>query len=153
MENAGALGFGLIIGWYVYYINRYRKADVQFSDITTLVGAIGGGALLSLFDSEEGSLSQILFGYYGIGLAVGFFAYFIALIILVGMSKGAFNATWFLDGRRLDPPAGWAIPEGAKQTFTPMQSGMGTTFIVNLPGGGQSTVTPEPVNQARPPRE
>ena len=33
----GAAGFGAIIGWYVYYINRYRKGDVQFSDLTTLV--------------------------------------------------------------------------------------------------------------------
>lgn len=152
MENAGALAFGLIIGWYVYYINRYRKADVQFSDITTLVGAIGGGALLSLFDAEQGTLAPILFGYYGIGLAVGFFAYFLTLIILVRMSRGAFNATWFLDGRRLDPPAGWAIPEGAKQSVTPMASQMGTTFIVNFPGGGQSTVTPDPVDEERPPR-
>ena len=41
----GSGGFGTIIGWYVYYINRYRKGDVQFSDLTTLVGVIGGGAI------------------------------------------------------------------------------------------------------------
>jgi hypothetical protein len=39
----GAGAFGAIIGWYVYYINRYRKSDVQLGDITTLVGVLGGG--------------------------------------------------------------------------------------------------------------
>ena len=28
----GAGLFGLLIGWYVYYINRYRKGDVQLND-------------------------------------------------------------------------------------------------------------------------
>jgi hypothetical protein len=42
IQVLGAGGFGALIGWYVYYINRYRRADVQLSDIVTLVGAIGG---------------------------------------------------------------------------------------------------------------
>lgn len=43
LEFWGAFAFGSIIGWYVYYINRYRKGDVGFNDITVLIGAIGGG--------------------------------------------------------------------------------------------------------------
>src|SRR5829696_1948002 len=45
----GAAGFGALIGWYVYYINRYRKSDVQFSDLTTVIGILGGAAMLNLF--------------------------------------------------------------------------------------------------------
>ena len=28
-KMTGALAFGVVIGWYVYYVNRYRKGDVQ----------------------------------------------------------------------------------------------------------------------------
>ncbi len=94
IQIAGAICFGALIGWYVYYINRYRKSDVQLSDIVTLIGAIGGGAVLALFKAGTD-----LFGGYGIGLAIGFFGYFIVLIFLVGISKN-FDVDWFLDGRR-----------------------------------------------------
>ena len=67
IARLGAFGFGLLIGWYVYYINRYRKGDVQFSDLTTLIGVIGGGGITALFGASSGAL----FGAYGIGLAVG----------------------------------------------------------------------------------
>lgn len=104
IKSIGALAFGMIIGWYVYYVNRYRKGDVQFSDITTLVGAIGGGALLKLFDPADATkaISQELFGWYGLGLAVGFFGYFLVLIALVNRSENFFS-DWFLDGRRKNP--------------------------------------------------
>ena len=75
----GAAGFGFVIGWFVYYINRYRKGDVQFSDITTLIGILGGGAIMALFKAETD-----LFGAYGIGLFVGFFGYFLFLTLWVG---------------------------------------------------------------------
>ncbi|MDQ0473451.1 hypothetical protein [Labrys wisconsinensis] len=101
IPGLGAAGFGCIIGWLVYYINRYRKADVQFSDLTTIVGIVGGAGVTSLF----GGADKALFGAYGIGLFVGFFGYFIALIVLVHNSGGVFGATWFLDGRRKKPAA------------------------------------------------
>lgn len=113
-SSFGALGFGLILGWYTYYINRYRKSDVQFSDITTLVAAIGGAAVLALFPA-----GSALFGWYGIGLACGFFAYFVTLLILVWMSEN-FDADWFLDGRRKDPADGVSIPGDAKKNIAPM---------------------------------
>jgi hypothetical protein len=111
----GAGGIGLIVGWFVYYINRYRKSDVQFSDLTTIIGILGGASITQLF----GSGAQSLFGAYGIGLSIGFFGYFIALIILVRMSEN-FNSDWFLDGRRKDPSAPWAIPGTARPTVSPM---------------------------------
>jgi hypothetical protein len=94
IQKLGAGGFGALIGWYVYYINRYRKGDVQISDLVTLLGAIGGTAVLALFPAKSD-----LFGAYGVGLAIGFFGYFMVLVVLVGVSKN-FDVDWFLDGRR-----------------------------------------------------
>lgn len=94
LQLLGAGGFGAIIGWYVYYINRYRKSDVQLGDLVTLVGVLGGGSMLALFPARTD-----LFGAYGIGLSVGFFGYFLALIIMVAVSKN-FGVDFFLDGRR-----------------------------------------------------
>ena len=45
----GAFGFGLVLGWFLYLINRYRKGDVQLGDITTVVGALGGASVTALF--------------------------------------------------------------------------------------------------------
>ncbi len=93
LQIFGAIGFGTIIGWLVYYINRYRTGDVQFSDLATVIGIIGGGAILTLF--PEGT---DLFGGYGIGLFIGFFSYFLYLNVQVRISKN-FTVDWFLDGR------------------------------------------------------
>ena len=110
----GAGGFGAIIGWYVYYINRYRKGGVQFSDLITVIGIIGGGAILKLFPA-----STDLFGAYGIGLFLGFFGYFLTLWAMVGTSIN-FNVDWFLDGRRRKLSTEEEIPEGTRQTITSM---------------------------------
>ena len=72
----GAGGFGAVIGWYLYFINRYRKGDVQIGDITTVIGAIGGGAVTALFDPHK---TGDLFSAYGLGLAIGFFTYFLGI--------------------------------------------------------------------------
>ena len=101
----GAAAFGTLIGWYVYYINRYRKSDVQFSDLTTIIGIIGGAAVLNLFPS-----STPLFGAYGIGLFVGFFGYFASLLLLI-RSSANFDADFLLDGRRRElTGTGYYIP-------------------------------------------
>jgi hypothetical protein len=52
LQLLGACGFGALIGWLVYYTNRYRRGEVQFSDLVTLVGVIGGGAVLTLFPAN-----------------------------------------------------------------------------------------------------
>jgi hypothetical protein len=90
IQLLGAGSFGVLIGWYVYYINRYRKSDVQLSDLVTLIGVLGGGAILALFPARSD-----LFGAYGIGLFAGFFGYFLTLIILVGFSRN-FTSDWFV---------------------------------------------------------
>jgi len=111
----GAGAFGALIGWFVYYINRYRKADVQLSDLVTLIGVIGGGAILTLFPQKTD-----LFGAYGIGLAAGFFLYLFVLIILVRVS-GNFDIDWFLDGRRKKPVDPYYIPAGVRPTVSSME--------------------------------
>jgi len=114
VQLLGAGGLGFVIGWYVYYINRYRAGDVQISDVLTLIGAVGGAAVTALFPSRSD-----LFGAYGIGLFVGFTLYFLILVILVGVSPN-FDADWFLDGRRRTLADGYYIPEGTAVTHRPM---------------------------------
>lgn len=125
IQFAGATGFGMIIGWYVYYINRYRKGDVQLSDLVTVIGIIGGSAVLALFPRGTD-----LFGAYGTGLAVGFFGYFLVLVILVSVSKN-FNVDWFLDGRRTLPDGRVWVPETGQNP----QGGVG--MIIEPKEGGQ----------------
>ena len=101
----GAGAFGLLIGWYIYYINRHRKGDVQLGDLVTLIGVLGGGAILAIFPAKTD-----LFGAYGIGLATGFFLYFLVLIVLVAISRN-FSFDWFLDGRSKGPDGRVVVPE------------------------------------------
>ena len=88
----GAFFFGTVIGWFTYFVNRYRT-NVALGDVATVIGAVGGGAVLALF--PEGT---DLFGAYGIGLAVGFFGYFVVLLVMVLCSKDH-KVSWFLEGR------------------------------------------------------
>jgi hypothetical protein len=129
LQIIGALCFGLIVGWYVYYINRYRTGKVQFSDLVTVIGIIGGGAVLALFKAETD-----LFGAYGIGLAIGFFSYFVVLLILVQASAN-FDWDWFLDGRRIRPGDNYWIPEGIMETVTVMDKKLDASSS----GAGQDT--------------
>jgi hypothetical protein len=105
LQLFGAGCFGAIIGWYVYYRNRYRKGEVQMSDLVTVIGVLGGTAVLALFPSGTD-----LFGAYGIGLVAGFFGYFLVLVILVRVSEN-FTADWFLDGRRKLPDGTIFVPQ------------------------------------------
>lgn len=97
LQLAGAFAFGAVIGWYLYFVNRYRKDSVALADIVTALSAIGGGAVLALFPA-----STDLFGAYGIGVAFGFFLYFVVLCAMVRNSPN-FDRDWFLDGRRKKP--------------------------------------------------
>lgn len=90
----GAGGFGALLGWYIYYLVRHRTDNVTLSDLGTLVGIIGGAAVLTLFPAKSD-----LFGAYGVGLFVGFFGYFLLLLTFVLVSDD-FGVAWFLDGRR-----------------------------------------------------
>ncbi|HEX9106392.1 MAG TPA: hypothetical protein VF832_04180 [Longimicrobiales bacterium] len=72
----GAFAFGLVIGWVTYRTIR-RSSSTGLSDLATVIGAVGGGAVTALFPA-----GGMTFGTYAIGLAVGFFAYFITAVVL-----------------------------------------------------------------------
>ena len=91
---AGAICFGALVGWYLYYINRHRTDKVTLQDLATIIGALGGAAILAIFPARSA-----LFGGYGVGLAGGFFGYFVVLLFMVRVSP-KFSVEWFLDGRR-----------------------------------------------------
>jgi hypothetical protein len=106
LQLAGAGGFGLVLGWYLYYVNRYRTPDIRLSDLVTVVGVLGGGAILAIFPAGSD-----LFGAYGVGLCAGFFGYLFVLVGLVWRSD-RFDFDWFLDGRRKRPEDPYEIPGG-----------------------------------------
>lgn len=120
----GAGAFGALIGWYVYYINRHRRDEVSATDLVTLIGVIGGTAVLNLFPK-----SSDLFGAYGIGLAAGFFGYFLIMGFLVLISKN-FTADYFLDGRRRTLGKDFYIP-------TREEEARGSGGVMNNGGNGQ----------------
>lgn len=128
----GAFAFGVVLGWFTYFTNRYRKGEVQFTDLATLLGVIGGGAVTALF----GDAKTTLFGAYGLGLAVGFFAYFATLIVLVRRSKGVFTMAWFLDGRRRRLGDDEEIPEDSR--------GSGVAMSMRPPAAAQPAPPPSP---------
>lgn len=108
-QLAGAGCFGGVIGWLVYAIQRHRKGAPTVRNLATLFGVIGGTAVLALFPARSE-----LFGAYGIGLAIGFFLYFVTLVVFVALSNN-FGADWFLDGRRKRPEEPWYVPRRAEQ--------------------------------------
>lgn len=117
LPHLGAAGFGAIIGWYVYYVNRYRKGDVQLSDITTIVGVLGGASVAAVLQP-----GGALFGGFGIGLFAGFFGYYARLNKLVDSSAN-FDQDWFLDGRRKRPVEPFYVPDEIAQTVRPFAAG------------------------------
>lgn len=142
ISEYGSLGFGTVIGWYVYYINRYRKSDVQISDITTLIGAIGGAAIMVLFKGS--GTGGELFGAYGVGLAIGFFSYYLALVILVARSQN-FDSDWFLDGRRRAPSPDSGYDRDQAGLAMAPQPAAATTQIFNVGTAPQVAMQPSAV--------
>lgn len=70
VEVIGALCFGLVIGWVTYRTLRRTGETVAVSNIATVIGAVGGAAVVALYTKD-------LFAWYSIGLALGFFMYLI----------------------------------------------------------------------------
>jgi uncharacterized membrane protein YeaQ/YmgE (transglycosylase-associated protein family) len=91
VSEAGALCFGLVIGWIVYRTLRRREGSAALSDIASVIGAVGGAAVTTLFDSDE------LFGWYSIGLAAGFAAYFIIGLVLAAREGKSTVEGWMGD--------------------------------------------------------
>lgn len=113
-ELLGAAAFGFVLGWNVYFVNRYRTDQIALSNLASLVGVLGGAAVLALFPA-----GTRLFGAYGIGLALGFVTYLVLLLVLVRKSD-KFTVEWFLDGRRKGLDEDEYIPQGVRPTGAPM---------------------------------
>src|SRR5712664_3932593 len=81
IAGLGALFFGLTIGWITYRILRLRAGASWISDLIAILGVIGGAAILAFLRND------VLFGWYAIGLVLGFFAYFAVGVILSGKQE------------------------------------------------------------------
>ena len=73
----GGLCFGVVIGWITYRTLRRKEGAAALSDIATVLGAVGGAAVTKLFPGE-------VFGYYSVGLVIGFFGYLLIAFALYG---------------------------------------------------------------------
>jgi hypothetical protein len=82
LELCGAICFGMVVGWICYRTLRRDTDAVKLSDLSTVVGVIGGGVVTALFKSTD------LFAGYSIGLLIGFFLY-----LLIGFATEGKTAT------------------------------------------------------------
>ncbi len=48
----GALCFGLVVGWVTYRTLAQRADGVSLSDIATVIGAVGGAAVVTIFNDK-----------------------------------------------------------------------------------------------------
>lgn len=81
IAGLGAVCFGLTVGWMAYQILRNRSGALWLFDLIALLGIIAGAAVLAFFRNEA------IFGWYAIGLIIGFFAYLAVGVILRGTQK------------------------------------------------------------------
>lgn len=77
---AGSGCFGTVVG-YITYRTLARTTDkAAITDLASVIGAIGGGVITSLYGPADGSL----FAVYSIGLVVGMGLYLAASLLLRG---------------------------------------------------------------------
>jgi ABC-type uncharacterized transport system permease subunit len=70
-----------VIGWVTYRTLRRKAESAALGDIAAVIGAVGSATIITLFKNAA-------FDDYCIGLAVGFFAYFISGIVIEKLGKG-----------------------------------------------------------------
>lgn len=104
IELFGAGAFGLVVGWVTYRTLR-RAKTTGLSDLATVIGAVGGAAITGLFPEQSAA-----FGAYGIGLAIGFFGYFVTSLILASRTEGLSAVNEWLGEQ--DPTVRLHAPEG-----------------------------------------
>ena len=81
IAGLGAIFFGGAIGWIAYRTLRQRASAAALSDFVTMLGVLGGAAVIALFKSD------VLFGLYAVGLVIGFFAYLAVGLLLYGKQE------------------------------------------------------------------
>ncbi|MGH2939979.1 MAG: hypothetical protein ACRDPE_17855 [Solirubrobacterales bacterium] len=65
-----------MVGWITYRTLRRKAGASKISDLASVIAAIGGAAVTKAFDNPN------LFGWYCVGLAIGFFGYFLLAVRL-----------------------------------------------------------------------
>lgn len=75
--SIGAVCFGVVIG-YIAYRTLVRKDTAAITDLSAVVGAVGGGVVTVWFDQAAGDS----FAWYSIGLLVGMVLYYIQFRIV-----------------------------------------------------------------------
>jgi bacteriorhodopsin len=80
----GSVCFGVFVG-YITYRTLARTADkTAISDLTAVIGAVGGGAVTTIIRPQTDN-----FGWYAIGLLAGFIAYAALYAIINGKTEFA----------------------------------------------------------------
>lgn len=77
----GAVLFGLAIGWIAYRMLRQQSGPAWLSNLIALLGIIAGAVALAFFRDDA------IFGWYALGLVIGFFAYFAVGVVLYGKQE------------------------------------------------------------------
>jgi hypothetical protein len=75
--------FGMVVGWITYYTMRKNTKPRTLADITVIVSALVGPAVMAVFPAPVEGTKQTMFGFYGIGLAIGFFLYYLLFVGLL----------------------------------------------------------------------
>ncbi|GAN54613.1 hypothetical protein [Tanticharoenia sakaeratensis] len=130
LAAGGAFGIGTVVGWFLYFTNRYRR-DVTFADVGHLLVALAGGASTAVF-RWDGPTHMVIWGSYGLGIFSGFFGYFAVLLVLMARSRGAFSASYLIDGRSRLPGPGEGYAPGTE------------------PPAHSFTARPEPIGPSHP---
>ena len=80
LAYSGAVCFGIVVG-YITYRTLARTTDkAAITDLATVIGAVGGGTVLTLYGSADGAM----FAMYSFGLLAGMVLYLIASLIFRG---------------------------------------------------------------------
>jgi len=71
----GALCFGIVVGWITSRALR-RSTSNSLTDIATVIGSVAGAAITGIWQPNTNA-----FGYYCIGLFIGFYFYLAVAVL------------------------------------------------------------------------
>lgn len=81
IAGLGVTFFGLIIGIITYRILRQATGASGYSNLIAIVEVVGSAAVVTFLRSD------VLFGWYAIGLVIGLFGYFTVGLRLFGKQE------------------------------------------------------------------
>lgn len=81
IASIGVFLFGLVVGWVAYRTLRIRAGVYMLSELATILEVGGSALVIALLRNDA------LFGWYGLGLALGFFVYLTIGLRLSGLHE------------------------------------------------------------------